>query len=141
MLNKAMLIGNVGQDPEIRYTPGGDAVANLSVATSEKWKDKQGDKQEKTEWHRIVAFGRRAEVIGEYVTKGSKLYIEGKLQTKKWQDQSGNNRYTTEIIADKIQMLGGNSDGGQQQRAPQQQRQQPAQQQESAPDFDDDIPF
>jgi len=105
-INKVILVGNVGQEPEIRYTPQGAAVANLSVATSESWKDKNtGEQQEKTEWHRVVAFRRLAEIIGEYVNKGSKVYIEGKLQTRKWQDNNGQDRYTTEIVANEMQML------------------------------------
>ena len=104
-LNKAMLIGNVGQDPEIRHMPNGNAVANLSVATSETWKDKNtGDKQEKTEWHRVVVFGNLANIVESYVRKGSKLYIEGKIQTRSW-EQDGAKRYSTEIVANQLQML------------------------------------
>lgn len=145
-VNKVILIGHIGQDPAIRYTPAGVAVANLSLATSESWKDQQGQKQERTEWHRIVAYRKLAEIIGEYVRKGSKIYIEGKLQTRKWQDKEGRDCYTTEIIADGMQMLDGKSagvDGGQQRQPQQQSRQQPAQSYQQAPaaDFDDDIPF
>jgi len=105
-VNKVILIGNIGKDPEIRYMPSGGAVANCSIATSETWKDKNtGDKVEKTEWHSLVFFGRLAEVVGEYVQKGSKIYVEGRLQTRKWQDKSGNDRYTTEIVANEMQML------------------------------------
>jgi single-strand DNA-binding protein len=105
-VNKVILVGNLGQDPEVRYMPNGNAVANISVATSETWKDKNtGDNQEKTEWHRVVMFRRLGEIAGEYLKKGSKVYIEGKLQTRKWQDQNGQDRYTTEIIADQMQML------------------------------------
>ena len=105
-INKAIIVGNLGQDPEVRYTQAGKAVTNISVATSESWKDKQsGEKQEKTEWHRIVFFDRLAEVAGEYLKKGSKVYVEGKLQTRKWQDQNGADRYTTEITAREMQML------------------------------------
>lgn len=105
-VNKVILIGNVGNDPEVRYTPNGNAVANLSVATSEYWKDKQnGSQQERTEWHRIVLFNRLGEIAGEYLRKGTKVYIEGGLRTRKWQDKSGNERYTTEIIASEMQML------------------------------------
>ena len=106
-VNKAILIGNLGNDPEIRYLPNGDAVANLSLATSESWKDKQsGEMQERTEWHRIVLFRRLAEIAGEYLKKGSKVYIEGRIKTRKWQDTaSGQDRYTTEIHADELQML------------------------------------
>ncbi len=106
-INKVILIGNLGQDPEIRYTPDGGAVCNISIATSESWKDKNsGEPREKTEWHRIVAFRRLAEIMSEFLVKGSKVYIEGKLQTRKWQDKQGTDRYTTEIVADQMQMLG-----------------------------------
>jgi single-strand DNA-binding protein len=112
-INKVILIGNIGTDPEVRYLPNGNAVTTLSVATSESWKDKQtGEKQERTEWHRVVCFNRLGEIAGEYVRKGSKLYLEGSLRTRKWQDQQGQDRYTTEIIASELQMLdskGGNS--------------------------------
>jgi len=167
-VNKVIIIGNLGNDPEVRYSANGSAIANISVATSESWTDKNsGDKQEKTEWHRIVMFNRLGEIAGEYLRKGSKVYIEGKLQTRKWQDQSGQDRYTTEIVANTMQMLDGRGDnagqggGGYQaprQQAPQQQgggqqfggAQQGGQQQgggqapsQPAPanDFDDDIPF
>lgn len=111
-INKVILIGNVGTDPEVRYMPNGNAVTTLSLATSETWKDKQtGDKQERTEWHRVVCFNRLGEIAGEYVRKGSKLYVEGSLRTRKWQDQQGQDRYTTEIVANDIQML--DSKGGQ----------------------------
>ena len=111
-INKVMLIGNLGKDPEIRYMPSGDAIANLTLATTENWKDKAGEKQEKTEWHRISMFGRLAEIAGEYLKKGSSIYIEGKLQTRKWQDKEGNDRYTTEIVANEMKMLGGRASGG-----------------------------
>lgn len=104
-VNKVILVGNLGQDPEVRYMPNGNAVANISVATSESWKDQQGQMQERTEWHRVVMFRRLAEIAGEYLRKGSKVYLEGKLQTRKWQDQSGQDRYTTEIVANEMQML------------------------------------
>ena len=111
-INKVILVGNVGVDPDVRYMPNGNAVTTLSIATSETWKDKQtGDKQERTEWHRVVCFNRLGEIAGEYVRKGSKLYVEGSLRTRKWQDQQGQDRYTTEIIASDIQML--DSKGGQ----------------------------
>jgi single-strand DNA-binding protein len=121
-VNKVILIGNLGQDPEIRYMPNGNAVANLSIATTESWKDQQGQLQEKTEWHKLTAYRQLAEIIGEYVKKGSQIYVEGKLQTKKWQDQQGNDRYTTEVIVDQMHMLGGGSQqgGGQPQQRPQQ---------------------
>ncbi|KTD23303.1 single-stranded DNA-binding protein [Legionella londiniensis] len=107
-INKVILIGNAGADPEVRYMPNGAAVSTLSIATSETWKDKQtGEKQERTEWHRVVCFNRLGEIAGEYVRKGSKLYIEGSLRTRKWQDQQGQDRYTTEIVASDIQLLDG----------------------------------
>lgn len=105
MINKAILIGNLGGDPEIRYTQSGTQVANFTVATTERWKGQDGQMQEATEWHRIVAFKRLAEICGEYLQKGSRVYIEGKIQTRKWQDQSGNDRYTTEIVAREMKML------------------------------------
>ncbi len=112
-INKVILIGNLGNDPEVRYMPDGGAVANLTVATSEQWKDKQtGEQQERTEWHRVVMFRRLGEIAGEYLKKGSKVYIEGKLQTRKWQDQNGNDRYTTEIVANEMQMLDSRGSGG-----------------------------
>jgi single-strand DNA-binding protein len=110
-VNKVILVGNLGQDPEVRYMPNGNAVANLTLATSESWKDQAGQLQERTEWHRITMYRRLAEIAGEYLRKGSQIYIEGKLQTRKWQDQQGQDRYTTEVIADQLQMLG--SKGGQ----------------------------
>lgn len=163
-VNKVILIGNLGQDPEIRYMQNGKAVANMSIATSESWNDQQGQKQEKTEWHRITAYDKLAEIIGEYVKKGSKIYVEGKLQTRKWQDQQGQDKYTTEVIINQMQMLDGKKDsgngGGQQQpqpaqrQQPQQQYQQPAPQQpqynyaqapaaQNSPpiNFTDDVPF
>lgn len=112
-VNKVILIGNLGADPDIRYMPSGEPVANLSLATSESWKDSQsGELREKTEWHRVVAFRKLAEIIGQYCKKGSKLYIEGRLQTRKWQDQNGQDRYTTEIVADQMQMLDSRGSGG-----------------------------
>ncbi len=157
-INKVILVGNLGRDPEMRYTPSGSAVANLALATSESWKDKQtGENQERTEWHRIVFFNRLAEIAGEYLKKGSKVYVEGKLQTRKWQDKDGQDRYTTEIVGNEMQMLdsrgggaggmGGGMDNFDQSPAPAQ-RQTPqaapaaAQQPKGAfDDFDDDIPF
>lgn len=107
-INKVILIGNLGADPEVRYLPSGNAVATISVATSESWKDKQtGEKQERTEWHRVACFNRLGEIAGEYLKKGSKVYIEGSLRTRKWQDQQGQDRYTTEIVANDLQMLDG----------------------------------
>ena len=107
-INKVIIVGNVGGDPETRYMPSGSAVTNLTIATNESWKDKQtGEQKERTEWHRVAMFNRLAEIAAEYLRKGSQVYIEGKLRTRKWQDKSGNDRYTTEIIADEMQMLGG----------------------------------
>jgi single-strand DNA-binding protein len=111
-VNKVILVGNLGNDPEVRYMPNGNAVANLSIATSESWKDQQGQLQEKTEWHKVTMYRRLAEIAGEYLKKGSQIYLEGKLQTRKWQDQQGNDRYTTEVIADPLQMLGGRNESG-----------------------------
>jgi len=159
-VNKVILVGNLGADPEVRYMPNGGAVANVTVATTESWKDKSsGEQQEKTEWHRVVFFARLAEIVGEYLKKGSQIYIEGRLQTRKWQDKSGVDRYTTEIVANEMQMLGGRGGagggtnagsssgsygGGQSQSAPAASAAAPA----AAPaaagsydDFDDDIPF
>ncbi|MBD9634571.1 single-stranded DNA-binding protein [Pseudomonas sp. PDM19] len=164
-VNKVILVGNIGADPEIRYMPNGNAVANVTLATSESWKDKQtGQQQERTEWHRVVFFGRLAEVVAEYVKKGSQIYVEGSMRTRKWQAQDGQDRYTTEVVVDingEMQLLGGNrnrQDDGQKQaqsqqrpashatqrspQRPQQSAPQPAPQ--PAPDydsFDDDIPF
>lgn len=110
-VNKVILIGNLGRDPEVRYMPSGEAITNISVATTDTWKDKSGEKQEKTEWHRVAFFGKTAEIAGEYLKKGSQVYIEGRLQTRKWQDKEGQDKYTTEIIADRMQMLGGRGGG------------------------------
>jgi single-strand DNA-binding protein len=113
-VNKVILVGNIGQDPEMKYMPSGNAVTNISVATSESWKDKQtGQQQERTEWHRVVFFNRLAEIAGEYLRKGSKVYIEGALRTRKWQGQDGQDRYTTEIVASEMQMLDSRGEGGQ----------------------------
>ncbi|MEI8033996.1 MAG: single-stranded DNA-binding protein [Betaproteobacteria bacterium] len=116
-VNKVILVGNLGKDPETRFMPSGDAVANFSIATTEVFKDKSGSKQEHTEWHRISFFGRQAEVAGEYLKKGSPVYIEGRIRTRKWQDKEGQDRYTTEIVGDRLQLLGGrgvsdNASGG-----------------------------
>ena len=105
-VNKVILIGNLGRDPETRYMPDGGAITNISVATTDVWKDKQGEKQEKTEWHRVAFFGKLAEIAGEYLKKGSQVYVEGRLQTRKWQDKEGVDRYTTEIVSDSMQLLG-----------------------------------
>jgi single-strand DNA-binding protein len=159
-INKVILIGNVGVDPDVRYLPNGNAVTTLSIATSETWKDKNtGEKQDRTEWHRVVCFNRLGEIAGEYLRKGSKLYVEGSLRTRKWQDQQGQDRYTTEIVANDIQMLdskggnasmGGNDDMPQAQYAPQQGASRPAAQQaqqsqqiphDAFDQLDDDVPF
>ena len=142
-VNKVILIGNLGKEPEMRYTPNGVAVANLTLATSESWKDKtSGENVEKTEWHRIVMFQRLAEIAGEYLHKGSKVYIEGRLQTRKWQDKtSGQDRYTTEIVADNMQMLDSKGGAG---GAPSAEKSSASSQAETAPaldTFDDDVPF
>jgi single-strand DNA-binding protein len=110
-VNKVILIGNLGKDPEIRYMPSGEAVANITVATSESWKDKNGEKQEKTEWHNVVFYRRLAEIVGEYLKKGSQIYVEGKITTEKWQDKEGKDRYTTKIVANEMKMLGSKSGG------------------------------
>ena len=135
-VNKVILVGNLGQDPDMKYMPNGNAVANITVATSEAWKDKNtGQQQEKTEWHRVVMFRKLGEIAGEYLKKGSKVYIEGKLQTRKWQDSNGQDRYTTEIVADQMQML--DSRGTQEQAQGQTaQRQAPPED-----DFDQEPPF
>jgi len=111
-VNKVILLGNLGRDPETRYTTGGDAVCNLSIATSEQWKDKSGEKQERTEWHRVVLFGRQAEIAGEYLKKGRSVYIEGRLQTRKYTDKDGVEKYSTEIVGDRMQLIGGGRDAG-----------------------------
>jgi len=144
-INKVILVGNLGQDPDTRYMPSGSAVTNLRIATSEQWKDKQtGEQKERTEWHNVAMFGRLAEIAAEYLRKGSQVYIEGKLRTRKWQDKQGNDRWTTEVIADEMQMMGGRGGGG---------GSAPMSSQDSGPsggnypdsgggeEFDDDIPF
>ena len=159
-INKVILVGNLGGDPETRYTASGAAITNITVATSESWRDKQsGETQERTEWHRVVFFNRLAEIAGEYLRKGRQVYIEGSLRTRKWQDQSGQDRWTTEIVANEMQMLGNRGDDvgsrpssgsgfrdsqPQQQRQASPQQQQAPQQQPAAADdgfTDDDIPF
>jgi single-strand DNA-binding protein len=110
-VNKVILIGNLGADPETRYLPSGDAVTNIRIATTENWKDKSGEKQEHTEWHRIAFFGKTAEIAGEYLKKGSPVYVEGRIRTRKWQDKEGQDRYSTEIVADRMQLLGGRGGG------------------------------
>jgi len=145
-VNKVILVGNLGSDPEVKYMPSGDAVANVSLATTESWKDKQsGEQVEKTEWHRLVFFKRLAEIAGEYLRKGSQVYVEGNLQTRKWQDRDGNDRYTTEIRVRDMQMLGGRGGGaaggdyagGGSSRAASGSSAAP----QPEPEFDDDIPF
>lgn len=143
-LNKVILIGNLGKDPETRYAPSGDAICNLTIATSDQWKDKQsGEKKEATEWHRVVMFQRLAEIAAQYLTKGSQVYIEGRLQTRKWQDKDGQDRYTTEIRATELKMLGGKSA---EDSAPEPKRQPNPAKSDPSKDsgfanFDDDIPF
>lgn len=139
-VNKVIVIGNLGQDPDTRYMPSGSAVTNLRIATNESWKDKQtGEQKDRTEWHSVAMFGRLAEIAAEYLRKGSQVYIEGKLRTRKWQDKDGNDRYTTEIIADEMQMLGGRSGGGA--PAVSESASASAPPQPAGDDFDDDIPF
>lgn len=111
-VNKVILIGNLGADPETRYLPSGDAVTNIRIATTERWRDKGGEQQEHTEWHRIAFFGKLAEIAGEYLKKGSPVYVEGRIRTRKWQDKDGQERYSTEIVADRMQLLGGRGAGG-----------------------------
>ena len=149
-INKVILVGNLGADPETRYMPSGGAVANVSLATSYTWRDKQsGDQQERTEWHRVVLFGRLAEIAGEYLRKGSQIYVEGRLQTRKWQTQDGQDRWSAEIVANEMQMLGGRAaaapppsgeapPSGERRRETGQRRERAP---EPAEDFDDDIPF
>ncbi|NVK31716.1 MAG: single-stranded DNA-binding protein [Gammaproteobacteria bacterium] len=154
-INKVILVGNLGADPDVRYMPSGGAVANLSIATTEQWRDKQtGETKDRTEWHRVVLFNRLGEIAGEYLKKGAQVYIEGKLQTRKWQDQSGQDRYSTEIVGSEMQMLGGGSmrggsapfEAGGQPAPPPMPSNRPAQAPQAPapnafPDFDDDIPF
>jgi len=138
-LNKVMLIGNLGKDPEVRFTASGQAVASFSLATSEKFKGKTGEWEERTEWHNITLWGKLAEISGEYLTKGKTIYVEGRLQTRKWQDKTGNDRYTTEIVGDKMQMLSpkGERSGGDSSSAPKSS----GSNDEEPPFQDDDIPF
>lgn len=164
-VNKVILVGNLGRDPEVRFMPNGEAVCNFSIATTDSWKDKSGAKQERTEWHNIVMYRKLAEIAGEYLKKGRPVYIEGRLQTRKWQTKEGQDRYTTEIIADQMQMLGGRDggsnasyDGGMDQSggddynqtAPTQGQSRPTSSTQKSPaqtggnafdDFEDDIPF
>jgi single-strand DNA-binding protein len=151
-VNKVILIGNLGRDPEVRYMPSGDAVANISIATTETWKDKNGEKQEKTEWHRVAMFGKTAEIAGEYLKKGSQVYIEGRLETRKWTDKEGQERSTTEIRADRMQMLGSRSGGSERMAPPEDEAPRAAgapakksgggaSKSSSLEDLEDDIPF
>jgi single-strand DNA-binding protein len=135
-VNKVLIIGNLGSDPEIKYTKAGDPVANLSIATSESWKDKNsGDLQEKVEWHRVVMFSRLAEIAEQYLKKGSKVFVEGKLQTRKWQDQEGKDRYTTEVVAKEMTMLDSRSTSQAQENSPK------VESEKLKDDFEEDIPF
>lgn len=143
-INKVILIGNLGADPEVRYSAGGTAMANLTLATSSGWKDKQtGEMQERTEWHRVVFFNRLAEIVGEYLRKGSKVYVEGSLRTRKWQDKSGTDRYTTEIVANEMQMLDGRGTGTKESATgmPAMAEAGAAPEAPMADHFEDDIPF
>ncbi|MFQ5935410.1 MAG: single-stranded DNA-binding protein [Acidiferrobacterales bacterium] len=148
-VNKVILIGHLGRDPEVRYSANGQAIANITLATSEGWKDRNtGEKQERTEWHRVVFFGRLAEIAGEYLKKGMQVYVGGRLQTRKWQDKEGNDRYTTEIVAADMQMLGSRAGAGvpdegvdSEPATPAPAERRSAQTAETAEDFDDDIPF
>lgn len=147
-VNKVILVGNLGRDPETRYTTGGEAVTNVSIATTDTWKDKGGEKQERTEWHRVAFFGKLAEIAGEYLKKGSQVYVEGRLQTRKWQDKEGQDKYTTEIVADRMQMLGSRSGSGGgdvpervSSGAPSAARSGAAPAKKNVDDLDDDIPF
>lgn len=154
-VNKVILVGHLGKDPETRYAPSGDSICNITLATSETWKDKQsGERKEATEWHRVVFFGKLAEIAGQYLKKGSQVYVEGSLRTRKWQDKDGQDRYTTEIRGDEMKMLGAREGGTSPQQAPAQPSgsradSAPPRQRQAAPqpsgggfgDFDDDIPF
>ena len=150
-VNKVILVGNLGRDPETRYMPDGGAVTNVSIATTDTWKDKNGEKQEKTEWHRVAFFGKLAEIAGEYLRKGSQVYVEGRLQTRKWQDKDGQDKYSTEIIADRMQMLGsrqgmggGDRDSGSEREPASRAAPKAAAAKSPATkfdDFEDDIPF
>lgn len=150
-VNKVILVGHLGKDPEVKYLPSGSAVANVTIATSESWKDKQsGDKQERTEWHNVVFFGKLAEIVGEYLKKGAQAYVEGSLRTRKWQDKEGKDRYTTEIVASEMQMLGSKQGGGGGASASYNSHEDSSSARGSAApsasagapaDFDDDIPF
>lgn len=141
-VNKVILVGNLGRDPETRYMPDGGAITNISIATTSSWKDKSGEKQEATEWHRVAFFGKLAEIAGEYLVKGSQVYVEGRLRTRKWQDKDGADKYTTEILADSMQMLGSRP-GGEERSAPRPPQTAPAAgaKPQKFEDMSDDIPF
>lgn len=135
-VNKVILVGNLGKDPEVRYAASGSAMANATLATSETWKDKtSGEKQEKTEWHKLVFFGKTAEIAGQYLKKGTQIYVEGRLQTRKWQNKEGADQYTTEVVVSEMQMLGSRPTGTQETATPEQQTA------DTGATFDDDIPF
>ena len=144
-INKVIIIGNLGRDVEIRYTPSGAAVCNLRIATTRAWKSKEGEKQEEVEWHAVVLYDKLAEIAGQYLKKGRSVYIEGRLKTRKWQDKDGQDRYTTEIVADQMQMLGGREEGEAPRRpakpAPKTHGQMREEQRRGFDDMDDDIPF
>ena len=146
-VNKAIIVGNLGRDPEVRYSASGNAIANVTVATTDSWKDRQsGERQERTEWHRVVFFNRLAEIVAEYLKKGSQVFIEGRIQTRKWEDKDGNERWTTEIVANEMQMLGSRGGGSMQGGSPDDSGAAPAPGSSgssgfSDSEFDDDIPF
>jgi single-strand DNA-binding protein len=141
-VNKVILVGNLGADPDVRATSGGTTVANVSLATTDSWRDKSsGEQQERTEWHRVVFFNRLAEIVQQYLQKGSQIYVEGRLQTRKWQDKDGNDRYTTEIVANEMQMLGGRGGGTAPMESPASRETSSASATAGGDDFDDDIPF
>jgi single-strand DNA-binding protein len=147
-VNKVILIGNLGKDPDVRYLPSGDAVTNISVATTDTWKDKSGEKQEHTEWHRIAFFGKLASIAGEFLKKGSPVYVEGRIRTRKWQDKDGQERYSTEIVADRMQLLGSRTGGSEPMTRTPKSAEEPSATPAPAKkgggsfdDMDDDIPF
>jgi single-strand DNA-binding protein len=140
-VNKVILVGNLGRDAELRYTPAGAAVATLSLATTEVWNDKGGQRQEKTEWHRVVLWGKQAETLNEYLMKGKQIYVEGRLQTREWNDKDGNKRYTTEIRGDRIVLLGGGGGGGRREAPGRMPQESTEPHEQAVPVTDDDIPF
>jgi single-strand DNA-binding protein len=144
-VNKVILVGNLGANPEMRFTQGGQAVANLRLATTERWTDRNGQKQEQTEWHRVVVWGKQAEICGQYLTKGRQIYVEGRIRTRQWQDQQGQKRFTTEIVAQTVQMLGPRPEGAPREDAPREDAGATVPPDEATADFgggpDDDIPF